>query len=191
MRCRKVTLQKILMVQDGTRNTRRKQKKRIIKEINWVVDWLRQVAIKAQSFIQYYVLHKLSNGQDLNSKTFTPNSIYGFMQLIVCLPITNTDPTLPQDHQEIFRNYQSMFDDGMKCMVPNLLGYSTCFSYMKDTIATANLNAITESLRLCAETYIAFLLRDQIPHEVKKKKKIHVYIKYLPKWKNSIGLVLG
>jgi hypothetical protein len=55
------------MVQDGTRNTRRKQK-RIIKEINRVVDWLRQVAIKAQSFIQYYVLHKLSNGRQVVDK---------------------------------------------------------------------------------------------------------------------------
>jgi hypothetical protein len=73
MKVRKCTLYNALKVPDGTRTRRRKQRKAIIREITKVVDWMRQIAIKTQCFIQYYVLHKLSEQEELSPSVFKPN----------------------------------------------------------------------------------------------------------------------
>jgi hypothetical protein len=90
---------------------RRRLKKAIIRQVARVVDWLRDVSIKTQCFIQFYVLHKLTQGQVLLPSVFTPNCIYGFMQLILGLPITNNGILMPQDRQHIFNMYLNSFDE--------------------------------------------------------------------------------
>jgi hypothetical protein len=88
------------------------------------------------------------------------------MKLCVGLPLTNNGDRMPQDSQHIFDMYLNSFNEPEKCMVPNLPGYSNCFSSMKDVIATSNLNAVTETFCLCVESYIGFLIREMVPHEV-------------------------
>jgi hypothetical protein len=79
IRVRKVTLLQFLHVMGRSRSKRRRLKKNIIRQVTRVVNWLRNVSIKTQRFIQFYVLHKLAQGQDLLPSVFTANCIYGFM----------------------------------------------------------------------------------------------------------------
>jgi hypothetical protein len=106
MKVRKCTLYNAPKVPGGTRTRRRKQRKAIIREITRVVDWMRQVAIKTQCFIQYYVLRKLSEQEELSPSVFKPNCIYGFMQLILGQDITNNGRDMQNDRQHVFRIYQ-------------------------------------------------------------------------------------
>ncbi|CEP16853.1 hypothetical protein [Parasitella parasitica] len=72
LRVRKATLLHSLSIHGRNRKRREKLKKSVVKEVNMVVDWLRNVAIKTQNFIQYYVLQNFSEGQDLSPAIFTP-----------------------------------------------------------------------------------------------------------------------
>jgi hypothetical protein len=92
--------------------------------------------------------------------------MYGMIQLILGLPITNNAHPMPQDRQQVFDQYKEHFTEATDCTVENLPGCSQCLTYLKDTIATANLNCIAETFRLRAEDYLAFRLRQVIPHEV-------------------------
>jgi hypothetical protein len=61
-------------------------KSAVIHEINRVVDWVNQVAIKTQAFLSFYVLYAFSNQArnpddpdtpELRPSVFTDNCIYG------------------------------------------------------------------------------------------------------------------
>jgi hypothetical protein len=137
-----------------------------MRQVTRVVDWVRQVSIKTQCFIQFYVLHKISHNEELSPSFFQGNCMYGMIQLILGLPITNNAHPMPQDRQQVFDQYKEHFTEATDCTVENLPGCSQCLTYLKDTIATANLNCIAETFRLRAEDYLAFRLRQVIPHEV-------------------------
>jgi hypothetical protein len=137
-----------------------------------VVDWIREVTIKTQSFIQYYVLKKCSDDEDILPGFFKKGSIYGIMQMVTGQAITNTtDPKIPNDCARIFMEYKIQFENPEDCTVPYLPGYSQCLAFMPETIATANTNAIVEPFRLCTEKYLAFRLRTDLRHEVERNEK--------------------
>ncbi|KAI8880471.1 hypothetical protein K501DRAFT_275535 [Backusella circina FSU 941] len=136
LRIIKATPYRSLFIQGGSRTRRRKWKKTIIRE----------VTIKTPSLIQDYVLCKLSGSQELLRTMFKPNCDYGFIQLIMGLPITNT--SMPQDHQEIFNIYLGLFDEPANPMVLNLPKYIPCLSSIKEIIASANSDCISEAFHL-------------------------------------------
>jgi hypothetical protein len=77
MKVRKCTLRQVLRIRRFYRRTRLKTKARIMQQVNRVVDWVREVSIKTQCFIQFYVLNKFAVGDDLEPGFFKSNCIYG------------------------------------------------------------------------------------------------------------------
>jgi hypothetical protein len=177
---RKCTLLRALRIsQPGLAGRRKKQraKKQVIQEINRVVDWIRELSIKTQCFIQYYVLHKLTHHADLESQerlkpsVFTSNCIYGFLQLISGQRITSREPQMPTNRAIIFEGYQAQFENPADCGVECLPGYSSCLAYLSKTMATCNENAVVETFRTRSEQYLLFIIIPDIRKLLKKKKK--------------------
>jgi hypothetical protein len=167
MKVRKCTLRQALRIRRFYRRTRLKTKARIMQEVNRVVDWVREVSIKTQCFIQFYILNKFAAGDDLEPGFFKSNCIYGFMQLVMGQNVTNNDPSFPNDRSQVFMEYRDGFKDPSTCTTFFMPGYAQCLSFMKDQISTMNKNAITETFRLRAEKYLAYKLKQGVDHEVK------------------------
>ena len=82
LRSRKCTLEKVLDIRILNRRARKRATKKIIREVNRVVDWMRQVVIKTQGFVQYYVLEKFSEDNDILAGFFKPGCMYSVMQMV-------------------------------------------------------------------------------------------------------------
>jgi hypothetical protein len=151
-------------------------KSAVIHEINRVVDWVNQVAIKTQAFLSFYVLHTFSNQArnpgdpdtpELRPSVFTDSCIYGFIQLIVGRPITNNGNAMPTDRVAVFEHYRSLFEDASTCFIPNIPSYSGCLAHLAKTMAVSNLNSIVETFEGRAKRYLAFRMRQQVGCEVR------------------------
>jgi hypothetical protein len=172
LRTRKCTLNNALDIRRHGRKAKLRAKIRIKNEVNRVVDWIREVTIKTQSFIQYYVLKKCSDDEDILPGFFKSGSAYGIMQMVTGQAITNTtDPKIQNDRARIFMEYKNQFENPDDCTVPYLPGYSQCLAFMSETTATENTNAIVEPFSLRTEKYLAFRLRADLRHEVERNER--------------------
>ncbi|CEP09170.1 hypothetical protein [Parasitella parasitica] len=163
-RVRKCTLLRVLHVRGVDRRQRIRRKKAIIREVNRVVDWVSEVNIKTQSFVNFYVLYVISNhvldesNPPLLPAVFTDECIYEMMQLVLGLPITNVGMSMPVDRAA------TLFDDPADCSAGYIPSYSSCLSHMAKTMAIFNLNMIVETFEERAKSFLAFRLRQELPH---------------------------
>jgi hypothetical protein len=65
--------------------------------VKTVVDWMRELVIKAQGFIQYYVLKTFSEDNDILAGFFKPGCTNSVMQMVTRQAMTNTiDSNIPR-----------------------------------------------------------------------------------------------
>ncbi|ORX51696.1 hypothetical protein DM01DRAFT_1408636 [Hesseltinella vesiculosa] len=168
---RRCTLKRTLTCFGRTRRQRLSAKIKVIREVERVVDHVRNVSIKAMLFVQHHVLKMLSAGEPIPPTLGMQGYVYGVMQLVIGKQVTNTNPNLPQDTANAFQAYVEQFDASGLPTVDPLPGYSQCYAHMAKTLATTIKNCLTEAFEPRCKAYIAFKLRTLISRTDKPKKK--------------------
>lgn len=139
----------VLLGDNATCCTRKIKLKTIIREeykqvmsskIQTVSEQVRNIMIRAQLFVNYYLISH-SNNRAVDKKVFTQNFWYAITQLV--LQKAPNQKFLPSDCLESWNSFSSRFNVTYK-MVPVINGYSHCVSAACIAMATTYSSNIVE-----------------------------------------------
>jgi hypothetical protein len=138
----------------------------ITNKVRIVSEHVRNIMIRAQIFVNYYVITHAN--QTVDKKVYTQNFWYCITQLVLKKVPKNTK-ALPNDCLSCWNSFSSRYQVTYD-MTPVVNGYSNCVTAACVEMATIYTNMIVE----CFENrVIAFLVRGirELFDKVKKKKK--------------------
>lgn len=139
---RKVRFEKII---------REEYRNQILTKVKRVSDQLRNIMIRAQLFVNYYIITHSNTVVD--KKVFSQNFWYAVTQLV--LKIEPNAKHLPSDLLDSWRSFSSRFQVTYE-MQPKVEGYSQCISAACVTMATAYCNNIVEVFESRLKAYILY-----------------------------------
>lgn len=149
-----------LLGDNATTFTRKVRLDEIIREdykdlmstkIQTVSDQLRNIMIRAQLFVNYYIVTHSDNVVD--KKVFSQIFWYAITQLV--LQISPNRKHMPSDCLESWRSFSSRFQVTYE-MIPKVPGYSQCLSAACVTMATAYSNSIVEVFESRLKAHILY-----------------------------------
>lgn len=123
----------------------------ILTKIQTVSEQVRNIMIRAQLFVNYYIISH--SNRIVDKKVFSQNFWYAITQLV--LRKTPNQKFLPSDCLNSWNSFSSRFNVTYE-MVPKIEGYSHCVSAACITMATTYNNNIVECFEARLKAYIFY-----------------------------------
>ncbi|CEP17758.1 hypothetical protein [Parasitella parasitica] len=151
---------------------REQYKQAMLSKIQTVSEQVRNIMIRAQLFVNYYIISHSNSAVD--KKVFTQNFWYAITQLV--LQRAPNQKSLPSDCLESWTSFSSRFNVTYT-MVPKVEGYSHCVSAACVTTATTYNNNIVECFEARLKAYILYNIKKKFeePDSTILRKIVHQY----------------
>ena len=124
----------------------------ILEKVKRVCNHIRNIVIRAQLFVNYYIITHSENVVD--KKVFSQNFWYCITQLVLKKKPTNIK-VLPGDLKACWESFSARYSSIKYDMAP-VSGYSHCLSAACVELATTYTNAIVECFESRVKSYMTF-----------------------------------
>lgn len=123
---------------------------------------VREIMIRVQIFVNYYIIHRVDHHQSVPTYVYSQTFFYSVAQLIINIPISNTNSNMPSDIRAVWNQFASNFPDVK--YLQKLSGYSDALSYECKNMEAIYSNHIVENFELYIAKYfrVRMLMSDPV-----------------------------
>lgn len=118
---------------------------------------VREITVRTQVFVNWYILRRIHEDQDVPSYIYNRNCFYSICQLVLGRDITSTNTNMPPDIVSDWRQFSSSYS-GSRYDIGSFSGYSDALASQCQLLETIYLNHVVDDFEL----YISKLCKHKL-----------------------------